>query len=310
MGGGKVPIDNDGYLYLTTGNGTFNEDPAQGCFACCALKLRDTGSRFDVIDYFAPFNVTFLSGDADLDFGAGGLSILPPYGSVTKQRILAGSKNSVVYLLNSADMGRYTPDLANFQYNTRIPNSPNIPNRAPIGDFYGAFAGPLFNKTLSEIFVSDFRGGNASRNYQSVNQSFMSPAYFNGYAYQSVGPSYISVIQVDSKLTEIRNVTNLPYGTFGHLGANVVITANGVNDTNPLVWVLAQATTIEAGPPTVSSILRIFNKDMSTSYRDILLTIGTPLELLVTKYHVPTIYKGQVFMGGRNKVMCMSIPPS
>lgn len=304
MGGGKVPIDNDGYLYITTGNGTFNADVTQGCFACSALKLRDTGNRFDVIDYFAPFNATYLSGDADLDFGAGGLSILPPHGSVTKQRILAGSKNSVVYLLDSGNMGKYTPSTDNFEFYNRIPANADIPNRAVAGQYYGAFAGPLFNKTLSEIFVSNFRS--EQRNYNSVNQSFMSPAYFNGYAYQSVGPSHISVIQVDSKLTEIRSVTNEPYGTFGHLGANVVITANGMNDTNPLVWVLAQASTTESGQPVVNSILRIFNKDMSVCHRDILLNSGTPLELFVTKYHVPTIYKGQVFMGGRNKVMCMN----
>lgn len=73
---GMAPAaDTNGNIYVMTGNGTF--DGTQN-FGMCMIKL--SGS-LSVEDYAAPTNYQSLS-DADMDFGSGGVVLLPPHYAV------------------------------------------------------------------------------------------------------------------------------------------------------------------------------------------------------------------------------------
>ena len=73
---GMAPAaDTNGNIYIMTGNGTF--DGTQN-FGMSMIKL---SSSLDVEDYATPTNWSSLSG-ADLDFGSGGVVLLPPHYAV------------------------------------------------------------------------------------------------------------------------------------------------------------------------------------------------------------------------------------
>ena len=73
---GMAPAaDTNGNIYIMTGNGTF--DGTQN-FGMCMIKL---SASLAVEDYATPTNWASLSG-ADLDFGSGGVVLLPPHYAV------------------------------------------------------------------------------------------------------------------------------------------------------------------------------------------------------------------------------------
>src|SRR5207237_3592068 len=77
MGGCGLAVDASGYLYVATGNGSFNAYNASNGteYASSFLKLSTAGG-LSVADYFTPYNQKYLS-DNDLDLGAGGVVLLP-----------------------------------------------------------------------------------------------------------------------------------------------------------------------------------------------------------------------------------------
>jgi hypothetical protein len=118
--GGGLVVDGGGNMYFSTGNGLFdttldaNGFPNMGDYGDCVLKIAPdpnsgpnnqnvNGWGLRVVDYFAPSNTVFLTAnDYDLSSGA---PILLPNGE-----ILQAGKNSVVYLLNSNNMGKFDPN--------------------------------------------------------------------------------------------------------------------------------------------------------------------------------------------------------
>ena len=95
--------DNDGNVYLITGNGSFDGNTSGGRnFGSSFVKLRIEGQSFTVKDFFTPCNVKFLN-DNDLDVGSGGPVLLP----VNPGRIVSGGKEGVLYVLPQDDLGRH-----------------------------------------------------------------------------------------------------------------------------------------------------------------------------------------------------------
>jgi outer membrane protein assembly factor BamB len=94
--------DGQGNIYLMTGNGTFDADRNGKNFGSSFVKLRLEGQGLEVKDYFTPCNFQFLN-DLDLDLGSAGPVLLPG----TRERIVSGGKEGVLYLLSSTDMGKF-----------------------------------------------------------------------------------------------------------------------------------------------------------------------------------------------------------
>ena len=100
--GNGLVADNDGNIYCSTGNGSFDADTVGGAnYGMCYLKL--STPSLSVEDWFSPYDEQSDS-FADLDLGGAG-----PVGISNTDRIFAGgTKFGSAFLLNTADMGGFT----------------------------------------------------------------------------------------------------------------------------------------------------------------------------------------------------------
>ena len=87
-----------------TGNGTFDANTGGQNFGNSFVKLKLEGSELVVKDFFTPCNFAFLN-ELDLDLGSGGAVLLPG----TPPRIVSGGKEGVLYVVDPANMGKFTP---------------------------------------------------------------------------------------------------------------------------------------------------------------------------------------------------------
>ena len=96
--GGRAPtIDATGHAYFATGNGKWD---GTRNFGNSLLKFSVSRSGLTLVDYFTPGNEAQLN-LADDDLSGSGFTLLPG-----TNLLLGGGKEGVLYLLNSADLGR------------------------------------------------------------------------------------------------------------------------------------------------------------------------------------------------------------
>ena len=133
--------DEDGSLFLATGNGQFDAAKGGRDFGDSLLKL--SGQSLRLTDYFAPFNADKLNAD-DNDLGSGGPVLLPAQsGSHPHLAVIAG-KGGTIYLIDRDRMGHHRPDSDKNAVQT-IPGSG--------GGVFGSMA--YWNDTLYVLSNSD-----------------------------------------------------------------------------------------------------------------------------------------------------------
>jgi hypothetical protein len=105
-GGGFAPaVDTDGTLFGVTGNGNFSKGGKD--WGESVLHLPANLKK--VADFFTPDAYTRLNG-ADLDFGSGGVMLLPPVeGQTAPPLAVAMGKDAVAYLLSRTSLGKTKP---------------------------------------------------------------------------------------------------------------------------------------------------------------------------------------------------------
>jgi hypothetical protein len=96
MAGQGLAADDAGNLYLMTGNGDFD---GVKDFSGCAIKLDPSLIQ---LDFFAPHNVFYLNGGADLDLGSGGILAIPG-----TNMIIGGGKEAFLYLMDMNHLGGF-----------------------------------------------------------------------------------------------------------------------------------------------------------------------------------------------------------
>ena len=105
--GGAFSVDPSGFIYLQTGNGTFDVNRGGKDRGDSFLKLN--APALTVADYFTPYNQSVLdSGDVDLGSGAG--LILPKQSGEFPNEIVSAGKQGVIYLVNRSNMGKFNPN--------------------------------------------------------------------------------------------------------------------------------------------------------------------------------------------------------
>ena len=118
MGGAGLAADSSGNIFLTTGNGTFDTTldsdgfPMYGDYGNAFVKLSTSGGRLQVVDYFTMYDTVQYS-DADMDLGAGGVTLLPDIyddsGQVHHLAVGAG-KDRNLYVVDRDNMGKFNPN--------------------------------------------------------------------------------------------------------------------------------------------------------------------------------------------------------
>ncbi len=114
--GAGPAADSDGFVYLLSGNGTFDTVldgggfPFAGDFGNAFIKLSAAG-QLHVADYFTMYN-TVAESNADEDLGSGGALVLPAMADALGRirRLAAGAgKDTNIYLVDRDNMGKFNP---------------------------------------------------------------------------------------------------------------------------------------------------------------------------------------------------------
>lgn len=94
MGGGGPAADDQGNVYVSTGNGFYDGGQEWGD------SILKVDAQLHVNDSFTPFDWSFLQ-CRDLDVSAGGIMLIPG-----QSQLMAGGKAGKMYLVNLANMGQ------------------------------------------------------------------------------------------------------------------------------------------------------------------------------------------------------------
>jgi hypothetical protein len=100
--------DDDGNIFVATGNGLFDVNKGGRDYGDSLLKLNFDGQTLKVGDYFAPFDADDLN-TKDQDLGSGGPVLLPDQTGPYPHLALIAGKDGVIYVINRDHMGHYRP---------------------------------------------------------------------------------------------------------------------------------------------------------------------------------------------------------
>jgi hypothetical protein len=99
---GRPPVvDSSGYVYVFVGNGYTSGYNGVNNFSESALKL-DPANGLKLLDWFTPGNWSAMD-DGDLDLSGSGPMLIPG-----TSLIAGGGKAGILYMLNTANLGKYT----------------------------------------------------------------------------------------------------------------------------------------------------------------------------------------------------------
>ena len=94
MGGGGPAADDQGNVYVSTGNGFYDDGPEWGD------SILKVDSQLHINDHFTPYDWSFLQ-CKDLDVSAGGIMLVPG-----QSQLVGGGKAGKMYLINTTNMGQ------------------------------------------------------------------------------------------------------------------------------------------------------------------------------------------------------------
>lgn len=117
-GGGAPAIDGGGDIYVTTGNGVFDEapPPPNNDYGDSILRLHSmkgstlNGVNLGVAGWFTPYDQLTLA-QTDADLGSGAAVLLPNQtsGAGPKHLLVQTGKEGIVYLIDRDNMGQFNP---------------------------------------------------------------------------------------------------------------------------------------------------------------------------------------------------------
>jgi fibronectin type 3 domain-containing protein len=281
-------VNGNTYLYLETGNGTFDTTltpspfnsslmiPNEGDYGDTFLKLEIDGSTpasgsldatnningwgMHVADYFTPINEGNLSA-GDTDLGSGAPLLLPASaGSAAHPDLLVGSgKEGRIYLIDRNDMGGYGGDAA--------------------GD----------GNSGTDNVVQETATG-------AINGSLDTPTFYNGVLYYVGGygdeaRTFTVANGVMSSTSTTQSTDSYPFP-----GSTPTISTNS-SGGNAIVWDIAGSGTSQLRAYSASAGYgsEIYTSAQAANSRD---SLGSAV-----KFTVPTVADGEVFVGTTNSLV-------
>jgi hypothetical protein len=112
QGGSGPAVDESGYIYVATANGTYDGPTGNDDYGDTVLKMGWNGSVFGMVDYFTPYNQLELA-QQDLDLGSAGPLILPDQPGLYPHELVAGGKQGTLYLIDRDNLGQYNSQTDN-----------------------------------------------------------------------------------------------------------------------------------------------------------------------------------------------------
>jgi hypothetical protein len=282
MSGGAPAVDSSGSLYLTTGNGTFDDSTSalppvapDNDFSMSFLKMNPTD--LTVQDFYTPSNEAAWS-DKDLDISSSGVTVLPDgIGPSGHPNLLVGSgKLGQLWLFDRSEMGKFSSVTDNTVQYLTLPNATTCANTP-------------FNQCV-----------------------YSTPAYYNNTVYIGMSESPVMALPLTNGLfgasaQNIVTASSLSLETYNYPGPTPMISASPAGGA--LVWVLDnslwQGPTAPAGP----AILRAYSASNlgTTLYSSSSLAADTAGNAV--KFTVPVVANGHVYVGGGHQVTVYGLSP-
>lgn len=272
MSGQAPAVDNAGYIYVSTGNGTVgagnnpNDTTNRGE---SLLKLSTQSGNLKVVDFFTPNNYEELEA-GDLDYGADGVLLIP-----NTHLSLSGSKQGKLYLIDNNAMGGVTTDNA---------NAKEVIDINPDNGDHHLHGSPVYFKTGSKEYV-----------YAWAEESLLQQIPFN------------RALSLFDTANTIKGTYSLPTGMPGGM---LSLSSNGLKANTGILWV-SHPLSGNANQQVVPGMLQAFAADDVThelwnsnmnANRD---SIGR-----FAKFVCPTIANGKVYIPTfSNRLMVYGLNP-
>lgn len=211
QGGAAPAVDTDGSIFINSADGSFNADQGGNNYGDTLLKLKLSGSSFQIVDWFTPSNADCIDLD-DLELGSGGVALLPTDFTNGLRFAAAYSKEGRLFLVNMDTLGEYNAGGDN-----------QIPQEFMIG----------------EQTCSDSTTG-AAADGPSWNRLYGTASYWNGNLYAGASNLALKQYQFQAGFLNPTPIASSPTA-YGLRGANTVVSANGIQ--NGIVWAYEKAAT-------------------------------------------------------------------
>lgn len=281
LGGGGIAADSSGALYLSTGNGTFDDTAdiipplaPNNDFGESFVKLDP--SSLTVTDYYAPSQTAAWTAQ-DEDLSSSGVSVLPDGAgpSATPDVLVGSDKQGHLWLINREVMSRFSSSADNtVQYLTM----PNISACA-------------------------------------LNCTFSTPAYYNGTVYIGMVANPLMAFTLSGGLFAASNNVATPSSqsaeTYQYTGVTPVISASPSGDA--IVWVLDAAHNGSASDSVQTTlgaaILRAYDATnlATTLYSSDAVTSDMAGDAV--KFAEPVVANGKVYVGGNKTLTVYGLLP-
>jgi hypothetical protein len=270
MGGGGPAADDDGNVYVSTGNGPYDGSTE---WANSILKL---DAQLHILDHFTPYDWAFLQ-CRDLDMSSGGIMLVPGL-----SQLVAGSKAGKMYLVNTANLGQMQPNDA------------------------GAAQTLFFRSGHSSQTCTD-NHNNPVTGEAGSSSFYSTAAWFNGSLYVGNDPGPVKQFTYNSgQLTESaatpESISSFSYGT------TPFISSNGSADG--IVWMLDHGNPIQdpVAPTPSAAILRAY--DAGNVSRLLYSSSQNPADVpgFGIKFTSPIVANGKVFIATAHDPVNASSP--
>ena len=277
MSGAGPAADSSGAIYLSSGNGPFNAANTlppvapKDNFGDTLLEL--TGS-LTIADFFTPASQPNLDAN-DLDFGSGGVVVLPDgAGSLAHPNLaISSDKESNLYVVDRASLGRY-----NSAQNTNV----------------------------TTVRVND-SGGTASTGI------FTTATYWNGNVYIGAEGDTVKAYTLSSILATAYpgpSPTSQSHESYNYPGTNVVVSAPGATATTAVAWTLnTNANGVSNSSSLGPAILRAYDATNLATTLWSSSAKGTDTAGNAVKFGFPTVANGKVYVPGTNQITVYGLLP-
>ncbi len=261
MSGQAPAVDDNGFIYLSTGNGTVGKSNNPNDTANrgeSLLKLSTASGKLKVVDFFTPNDYPYLEAN-DLDYGVDGVMLIP-----NSSLSLSGSKESYLYLINNTKMGGMNKNNANVQQFLNI--------NASSTDYAKHLHG-------SPVYLKD-------QNNKEYIYAWAEGGHLKQFTFNRL-TKHFDTLSVKVGLTTLPN---------GMPGGMVAVSSNGQTGGTGILWA-SHPSQGDANQSVVPGVLQAFDATDIThelwnsnlnGRRD---TIGK-----FAKFVVPTIANGKVYM--------------
>jgi hypothetical protein len=270
MGGGGPAADDQGNVYVSTGNGPYDGGPE---WANSILKL---DSQLHIIDHFTPYDWAFLQ-CRDLDMSAGGIMLIPG-----ASQLVAGSKAGKMYLVNTTNLGQLQPNDA------------------------GAAQTLFFSPSHSTETCIDNHNNTVTGDAGS-SSFYSTAAWFNGSLFVGNDPGPVKQFTYNAGQLAATAATPESISAFS-LGTTPFVSSNGT--AGGIVWMLDHGKAIQDShaASSASAILRAYDATniahlLYSSAQDPADTPGFGI-----KFSSPIVANGKVFIATAHDPLSAAAP--